>query len=53
MTRKIKIALNPFGIENYTDAKKFLAHRNIDNIFNELKKAGHIKKLIDLGHFEE
>ena len=52
MLRKIKNVLSPFGITKYMDAKEFLAQRNIDNIFNELKDIGHIKRLIALGHFK-
>ena len=52
MQRKIKNVLSPFGITKYMDAKEFLTQRNIDNIFNELKDIGHIKRLIALGHFK-
>ena len=52
MQRKIKVLLRPFGIMKYIDAKEFLVEQDIDNIFNILEKTGHIKKIIDLGHFE-
>jgi len=52
MQRKIEAILSPFGIMKYMDAKKFLARQNLDKIFNILENAGHIKRLIALGHFK-
>jgi hypothetical protein len=52
MQRKIKVVLSQFGITKFVDAKEFLAQQDINNIFTILKKSGHIKKIIDLGHFE-
>jgi hypothetical protein len=51
MQRKIVALLSPFGITKYKDAKKFLTHHDINEIFKTLENSGHIKKLIDLGHF--
>jgi len=52
MQRKTEAILSPFGIMKYMDAKKFLARQNLDKIFNILENAGHIKRLIALGHFK-
>lgn len=51
MQRKLEAVLSPFGIKKYVDAKKFLDHQDINDIFKKLENSGHIEKIIDLGHF--